>query len=502
VRELPVMTDGFPAWIIVTHFLNIVFLSLMARSGIEVLSAFPKLYWITSCYPGREWLRLSRKVYAADSATPWSSSDEEESWSSVVALPGRKNLGLGRHWHLLTVPFWALTGAVYIALLFASGYWRTLVPTSWSIVPDAVRDIGTYLHFQFPPLQPGKPFNAAQQLAYFLVVFVLAPLQIATGAAMSPAVIGRFPWYAKLFGGRQAARSLHFLGMCAFGVFVVIHTAMVVVHGLAHELAGIVLGSYHADQTLAVVIGVAGIAAVTVLNLFLSGLSLRYPRKTQRLLGSIVDPLERSLSTAAPSRQAYPTSAVSAFHRANGLPPTQPEYRRMLDDQFADYRLTIGGLVTDSASLSLTDLRQLGWRTQTTLHNCIQGWSAVAQWAGVPLSAVLDHVGVADEARYVVVWGWDDKAAKDGGESITPYYSTIPMILARHRETILALEMNGHPLPPEHGAPLRLRVESQLGFKMVKWVRALELVSSYRDIGEGQGGWREDHQYYTTWAAI
>ena len=496
------MNQHFPVWVIVTHFLNIVFLSLMARSGIEVLSAFPKLYWIDSCYPGREWLRLSKKVYSAESREPWSSSEEEESWSPVVALPGRKNLGLGRHWHLLTVPFWILTGLVYVVLLFTSGYWRNLVPTEWQVFPQAIRDVGTYLHFHYPPLQPGKPFNAAQQLAYFAVVFVLAPLQIATGAAMSPAVIGRFPWYSRLFGGRQAARSLHFLGLCCFGAFVLLHTAMVVVHGLPHELAGMVLGSTEANKTVALVIGLGGIAAVVALNVGLSWFSLRHRRTTQRLLGAVVNPLEHRLTAATPSRQAYPSSAISAFHRANGLPPSDPVYRTMLENGFTNYRLTVHGLADKATSFSLADLRELGWRTQTCLHNCIQGWSAIAEWGGVPLSAVLDRVGVADDAHYVALWGWDDKPLIGGDGSRCAYYGTIPLMLARRPQTILALEMNGQPLPPEHGAPLRLRVESQLGFKMVKWIRSIELVSDYRGLGEGQGGWREDHQHYTTWAAI
>src|SRR5690242_8980554 len=215
---------AFPWWVIVTHFLNILFLSLLARSGLEILSAFPKLYLHDDCHPGREWLRISKKVRAADACQVWSSEEEEEAWPSVLALPGRKNLGLGRHWHLMTVPFWVATGAVYITLVFASGYWRELVPTSWSIFPDAVRAVGVYLTFHLPPEWHGHPFNAAQQLSYFVVVFVLAPLQVATGAAMSPAVIGRFPRYAKLFGGRQKARSLHFVGLIAFALFLVIHT--------------------------------------------------------------------------------------------------------------------------------------------------------------------------------------------------------------------------------------------------------------------------------------
>ena len=176
----------------------------------------------------------------------------------MVALPGRKNLGLGRHWHFLSIQFWILTGAVYIALVFATGYWHYLIPTRWSIFPDAIRDVGTYLHFQLAQPIPGQPFNSVQKLAYFVVIFLLAPFQILTGAAMSPSVLARFPRYGKLFGGKQGARSLHFLGLCAFAVFVVIHVAMVLDPRSAPEFAAMVLGDYAASHTLGLAIGLAG----------------------------------------------------------------------------------------------------------------------------------------------------------------------------------------------------------------------------------------------------
>lgn len=172
----------FPWFVIVTHGLNVFFMLMLARSGLEVLSSFPKLYWNDGCSPGREWLRLSKRTYGADSRRPWTSLDEEEAWNPVVAMPGRKNLGIGRHWHFLTIHFWVATGAVYVGLVFASGYWRYLVPTDWSIVPNAIEAAGTYLQFQLPPPLPGEPFNAAQKLAYFVVIFGLAPLQVASGA--------------------------------------------------------------------------------------------------------------------------------------------------------------------------------------------------------------------------------------------------------------------------------------------------------------------------------
>jgi len=99
-----------PLFVIITHWLNVLFLLLMARSGLEVLSALPKLYWRSDCPPGREWARFSTKTYGADSRRTWSSEDEEEAWSPLVALPGKKNLGLGRHWHFGTVPFWIARG--------------------------------------------------------------------------------------------------------------------------------------------------------------------------------------------------------------------------------------------------------------------------------------------------------------------------------------------------------------------------------------------------------
>ena len=149
----------------------------------------------------------------------------------------------------MTVQFWILTGLVYVALLFPSGEWRRLVPTSWSIVPDAFHAAATYLNGHLAEPKPGHAYNALQQLAYFAVVFLLAPLQIATGAAMSPSIIARFPRYTRLFGGRQAARTLHFLGLCAFAAFVVVHTVMVLLHGLGEcaVLSTLPLAQVHVD---------------------------------------------------------------------------------------------------------------------------------------------------------------------------------------------------------------------------------------------------------------
>lgn len=319
------MPEFFPFWIVITHFLDIFFRLLLFRSGIEVLSAFPKLYWHDDCPPGREWLRLSKKMYGADSRRPWTSLDEEESWSPVVALPGKKNLGLGRHRHFMTIQFWILTGAVYLSLVFATGYWHYLIPSHWSLIPDSIKSIGTYLRVEIPAKIPGQPFEPAQKLAYFVVIFVLAPLQIATGAAMSPSLLARFPWYGKLFGGKQGARSLHFLGMCAFGAFIVVHVLMVIVHGVPKEFATIVLGDPHGDRRLALGIGLAGLLAILLFHVAITWFSLRYRRRAQRLLGAMVDPFEKAISRLLPSRQHFRPKDISPHHRVNGYSPTGQE---------------------------------------------------------------------------------------------------------------------------------------------------------------------------------
>jgi DMSO/TMAO reductase YedYZ molybdopterin-dependent catalytic subunit/thiosulfate reductase cytochrome b subunit len=498
------MVPELPVWVPVTHFLNLLFLTLLARSGLEVLSALPKLYLSDHCPPGREVLRFSKKVFCADSRRPWTSLDEEESWSPVIALPGRKNLGLGRHWHFMTIQFWVLTGVVYVALLFASGDWDRLVPTSWSIVPDAFHAAATYLDGRLAEPKPGHAYNALQQLAYFAVVFLLAPLQIATGAAMSPAIIARFPRYPRLFGGRQAARTLHFLGLCAFAAFVVVHTVMVLLHGIANEFTAIVLASTpeRVSPSLALAIGLTGLAGVAAVNVLATVLSLRHRRRVQRLTGRLVDPLERILSRTLRSRQRYTPADISPFHRVNGSPPPDPGYQQLARDGFRDYRLEVSGLVHRPRAFSLAELRALGTTSQITKHNCIQGWTNIAQWGGVPLAALLEHCRPTPDARYVVFYAYDDKTITENEGRFGHFYGTLPLALADRPQTILALEMNGALLPVEHGAPVRLRVETQLGFKMVKWIRAIDVVADYTQIGMGQGGWREDQQYYANAAGI
>jgi DMSO/TMAO reductase YedYZ molybdopterin-dependent catalytic subunit/thiosulfate reductase cytochrome b subunit len=491
---------GFPEWVRITHFFDILFISLLIRSGIEILGANPMLYFNEDARPGSEWVRFTPKRMPSDRL--WTAEDEKHPYTPLIALPGRDNLGLGRYWHFAALAGWIVTGVLYVILLFVSPQWRRLVPTSWDIVPQAAQAALQYLQLHLPP--EGNPYNALQQLTYFAVIFILAPLQIATGLAMSPAIAGRFPWYPRLFGGRQNARSLHFLGLVAFVVFIIHHTALVIAHGLLLGLGEMVLGLTRqptpAEAGLAVAIAVAALALVLAVHVWATERSLAYPRRMQNLLQRIVDPLQRVTLQPLVSRQSYPPAKITAAPRPNGRAPHDPDWLRLAADDFQAFRLPVTGLVERPMELTLNQLRALAPTTQVTRHVCIQGWTQVVIWGGLPLSALLDQVRPLPEARYLLFHTFDDKWEVNGEH---PYfYGTIDLGLAAQPQSILAYDMNGVRLPQAFGAPLRLRVESQLGYKMVKWIRSVELIEDYRGIGQGKGGWREDELNYSQIAPI
>ena len=495
---------GFPIWIRVTHYINLLFMGLLIRSGIQIAGAHPRLYWNDGCDPNTAWLRLTKKKVPKGKL--YTSMDDEEPVSPWLALPGKDNLGLGRHWHFFSIIFWVLNGVVYVVLLFATGEWTRLIPTSWSIIPRAWTTLLTYLSFHIPPTSDFTPFDPLQQLAYAGVVFLLAPFMLLTGAAMSPSIEARFPWYIKLFGGRQAARSLHFLSLIAFILFIIVHTALVLIVHFQDNIRSIVLGSQQADLGLALTIAVIALVIVAAIYVWSSWQTLRDPRLMQHALGGLVDPVRKMLLHREVSKQHYKQSDISPYFWVNGRPPETDEYKRLAQNNFLDWRLEVSGLVVNPTAFSLQDLRNLPKQTQITKHNCIQGWSGIAGWGGVCLTEIIEFCGAEPEAKYVVLTSY-----QKGKQSVKPelkeahehtYYEIIDRVLAEHPQTILAYEMNGKPLPVEHGAPLRLRVETQLGYKMVKYLRSIEFVADYSHIGEGQGGFREDFQYYGRGAEI
>ena len=499
------MPDFFPMWVVITHFLNLFFMLLLFRSGFEVLSAFPKLYWHDDSPPGREWLRLSKTMHGADSRRPWSSLDEEESWSPLVALPGKKNLGLGRHWHGVSNIFWLLNGIVYVVLLFTTGEWQRLIPTTWSIFPGAWHALVTYLHFQVPPLADFRPYDPLQQLTYAFVVFVLGPAMLLTGIAMSPAIAASAPWYIKLFGGRQVARSLHFLCMTVFAVFVILHVTLVLVVHFRENIGNIVLGTPNGHFRLAVTIAIIALLIVLAIYIWTAWYSLHHKRRVQVALDHIEAPIRTLALHNMASGQHYRESDISPYLWVNGAPPgseESPEFIALAKDGFRDWRLEVGGLVAHPLSLSLDDLRALPIQIQITKHNCVQGWSGVGKWQGVSVTEILNRCQPLPEARYLKFTSYGLDQFTYGGKPRRPFYEVIDMLLATHPQTILAYDLNDETLPLLYGAPLRLRVETQLGYKMVKYLRSIELIAEYHTAGDGQGGSREDTMYYGRGAEI
>ena len=192
----------------------------------------------------------------------------------------------------------------------------------------------------------------------------------------------------------------------------------------------------------------------------------------------------------------YTAADISRAFKPNGSTDPQDEaYKALARDAFSGFRLGIDGLVERPATYSLAELRAMPSRTQITRHDCVEGWSCIGQWSGVRLSHLLDTAGVRPEARFVVFHCADTPDEASFGDEPAHFYGSIDLAAARHVQTILAYDLNGAPLAVEHGAPLRLRVERQLGYKMSKYVMRVELVESFAHIGDGHGGYWEDNGY-------
>jgi DMSO/TMAO reductase YedYZ molybdopterin-dependent catalytic subunit len=220
-----------------------------------------------------------------------------------------------------------------------------------------------------------------------------------------------------------------------------------------------------------------------------SPFTLRYARLVQRT-GAFMTGWLMGLAEGWDPRSQLTKKDISPYFWPNGTMPDSKAFNDLVAENFAGYRLRIGGLVETPQELSLADLKAMAKQQQITTHFCIQGWSGVAEWGGVTMRDILDLVKPAPEARYAVFYSLAD--GSDGGR----YYDVHRIENMRHELTILAYEMNGAPVSVLHGAPLRLRCENELGFKMVKWIEAIEFVSSFADLGAGQGGYNEDHEFY------
>ncbi|MBV9104253.1 MAG: molybdopterin-dependent oxidoreductase [Candidatus Eremiobacteraeota bacterium] len=202
------------------------------------------------------------------------------------------------------------------------------------------------------------------------------------------------------------------------------------------------------------------------------------------------EPLDDVVIGTRGRAKLYTKADIDWNFRTNGFDtPSDSAYRRMVADGFRSYRLIVDGEVERRGAFTLPELRAMQPLTQITRHDCVEGWSAIGEWSGVPLGTFLRMVGPTARARYVVFHCMD--RSPDG----VLYYESLDLHQAAHPQTLLALDLNGKPLDPDHGAPVRLRIPTELGYKSAKWVHRIQLASSFAGIGDGKGGYWEDQGY-------
>ena len=192
---------------------------------------------------------------------------------------------------------------------------------------------------------------------------------------------------------------------------------------------------------------------------------------------------QRLLMSGQSLAREFDRSDISRVTPVNGPPPEDETYRRLLSGSFTDWRLSVDGLVARPSSFSLEELKRFPANSQITLHTCEEGWSFIAEWTGVQLSDVLNLVGIHPEAKYVVFFPFDQ------------WWDSLDMLDAFHPQTFLAYGMNGQELPTEHGAPVRLRVSRQLGYKSIKYLSRITVTDSMDNFGKGLGSAASEKGY-------
>jgi DMSO/TMAO reductase YedYZ molybdopterin-dependent catalytic subunit/thiosulfate reductase cytochrome b subunit len=482
---VPIQYSGFPLWLRCMHFFNLFLMFLIIRAGIQILADHPRLYWNVDCTPGTEWFRFQRPV---PTGRIWTAKDDSVTLPGWLGIPGiRHSIGLARWWHFSCDFLWVLNGAAFYAMLFATSQWERVVPRSWAIFPNSITVAIQYLSLTFPVNDSWTRYNSLQLLSYFVTIFVAAPLAIITGLMQGPAIANRLGRFGRILH-RQAARSIHFLLMLYFVGFIFIHVTMIFITGLRGNLNHMFAGVNDDGNKGFIIFGVAMIIVVAVW-IAATPFTLRYPRVVQKSGRFLIGWLKGLSEWWDPNNQ-FTEADISPHFWPNGTMPDSKEFNALAEGNFDKYALQIFGLVANPLTLSLADLKAMPRQEQITEHFCIQGWSGVAKWGGVPMRRILELVKPVPEARYAIFYSF-----AEGSEGGT-YYDAHRIENMEHHLTILAYEMNGAPVSVLHGAPLRLRCENELGFKQVKWISAIEFVHDFHHLGGGQGGYNEDHEFY------
>jgi methionine sulfoxide reductase catalytic subunit len=503
LRELPAVQDfmtqypgtselpkgapvGFPAWLGWQHFLNAFLMIFIIRSGVTIMADHPRFYWTRHSTPGKDWFRMQKPV---PEDPLYTAKADSITLPDGVGLPGRRHsIGLARWWHLGVDTLWLANGIVFYILIFATGQWMRLVPLHWDVIPNSISVAIQYLSLDWPAETGWVNYNSLQLIAYFITVFVAAPLALITGLGMSPALSTKFKWISSVFS-IQVARSLHFFVLCWFVMFIVVHVTLVLTTGALRNLNHM-YASRDDESWVGFWIFAASLVVMIVAWVAATPFTYRRPRIVQRVGYALIGPAQRLFEHIDSHPGQYTEDDISPYFWHNGKYPETEEYKELEQNEFADYKLVIGGLVENPVELSLAELRALPYHEQITQHFCIQGWSGIAKWGGVRMQTILDLVKPKPEAKWVIFYSFAH--GPDGGI----YYDAQDIEQMSYKLTMLAYDMNNDALSFGHGAPLRLRNETQLGFKMVKWIKGVEFVEHFEEVGSGFGGYNEDHEYF------
>ncbi len=380
---------GFPLWVRYCHFFNFLFVTMLIRSGFSILADHPRLYFNDDCTPDSEWIRFTPIKVPRDRL--WTAKDDARYLTPLVGTPGyRHTIGVARVWHFINVHGFILCGVYFAAMLCTTEQWKRLIPTSPTVILQAWNTWVHYATFHLPAEPNGfYGYNALQQIAYFTVVFVFAPPGDPDWHRHVAGARESLPPLCKIFRGHQSARSIHFLTMLRVSGSSSStsrwwslpvspqhepHRARRQRSGPAGDLAGL-----HRPWRLVV----SWVGA--------HYLSWHFPRacsafQTRHICQSTAD-VERLMP-----QQMYSEKDISPYFWPNGKLPVRDDWKRLASGGFRDYRLRIGGMVENPVELSLDDLRVLGEEETITMHHCIQGWSGIAQWNGVPLRKLIEHV--------------------------------------------------------------------------------------------------------------